>query len=637
MSKNIVQASTFYLAGSGVIVGATSVVLTSFTDIYGNALSMADFGDTGYGTLEPDTTNEEAFTFTSVTTNANGTVTLGGVSTTLAKSPYTATSGLVRAHAGGTKMVITDTAAFWNTFANTANQNTFADVQTFNVPSVQATDPTSSTQVANKHYVDVTAVAGAPNASTTVKGIIELATQAETDARTATGGTGASLVIPTTTVRSTLHSDYAADTGSANAYAIAPSPAITAYTVGQQLSFKATNTNTTTSTLNVNSLGTKTIKRPTGSDLVANDIVSGQIVSVEYDGTNFQMISPSSNTLTSTANITSTSYTFTAAEAITQGAPVAAGYYQSDGGVKLDTKTTSNGSGTSVSFGITVANNPNRIVVVFLSALGTISNVQLDGVAMTAIDTVGVQGSLGGAGAWYTIAPSAAAHTVTATIGSAVSWTAAAYSYYNVNQSTPIDAHNVNGDASGSNKARTITPGSIGCLAMGWIGTGANGGSSSYTTTSVPNNQSAPTNGFSSLLVGDNGHATSTASQSFTFTGTGGSNPGAGYGALTLKPATTASLDYVVNANSANAVSYTTPTSTAFRSQAFIGFAVSTVSTGQSLVVTTGGIATGLSGLTPLAQYYLNDTNGTIGTSPGTNSRKVGIAVDTTNIAVTNI
>ena len=127
-----VQTNTLYLAGSGVIVGATSIALTTLTDIYGNTLTMADFGTKGYGTLEPDTTNEEAFTFTGVVANANGTYTLTGVKTALAKSPYTETSGLVRAHAGGTKVVITDNVAFWNTFANKANDETITGTWTFN-------------------------------------------------------------------------------------------------------------------------------------------------------------------------------------------------------------------------------------------------------------------------------------------------------------------------------------------------------------------------------------------------------------------------------------------------------------------------------------------------------------------------
>ena len=178
MSKKYVQTNNFYLAGSGVVIGATSIVLTSFTDIYGNVLTMSDFGSLGHITLEPDSTNEESATFSGVTANANGTYTLTGVKTALAKYPYTETSGLVRSHSGGTKVVVSDTTTFWNTFGNKENANTWDDVQTFSVPAVQATQPTASSQVANKAYVDGVAIAGAAKATDSVYGIAKLSTAA---------------------------------------------------------------------------------------------------------------------------------------------------------------------------------------------------------------------------------------------------------------------------------------------------------------------------------------------------------------------------------------------------------------------------------------------------------------------------
>jgi len=81
------------------------------------------------------------------------------------------------------------------------------------------------------------------------------------------------------------------DTGSANAYAIALTPAVTAYVAGQVFHFKAGNTNTGASTLNVNALGTKNIKKRNDQDPAAGDIEEDAIISVIYDGTSFQMIS----------------------------------------------------------------------------------------------------------------------------------------------------------------------------------------------------------------------------------------------------------------------------------------------------------------------------------------------------------
>lgn len=88
---------------------------------------------------------------------------------------------------------------------------------------------------------------------------------------------------------------YAADTGAADVYAMALSPAITAYVAGQRFSFKATNANTGASTLNVNTVGAKNILKHNDVALASGDIEAGQIVEVEYDGTSFQMLSQLGN------------------------------------------------------------------------------------------------------------------------------------------------------------------------------------------------------------------------------------------------------------------------------------------------------------------------------------------------------
>lgn len=56
------------------------------------------------------------------------------------------------------------------------------------------------------------------------------------------------------------YANYAADTGSANAYAVAPVPALSAYAAGQVVILKPANAVTGASTINVNALGAKAIK-----------------------------------------------------------------------------------------------------------------------------------------------------------------------------------------------------------------------------------------------------------------------------------------------------------------------------------------------------------------------------------------
>jgi hypothetical protein len=83
----------------------------------------------------------------------------------------------------------------------------------------------------------------------------------------------------------------ATDTGTANTYVIALTPAITAYAAGQEITFKAGAASTTASTLNVNTLGAKALKKLHDQDIASGDIETGSIVTAVYDGTNFQVTS----------------------------------------------------------------------------------------------------------------------------------------------------------------------------------------------------------------------------------------------------------------------------------------------------------------------------------------------------------
>jgi hypothetical protein len=97
-----------------------------------------------------------------------------------------------------------------------------------------------------------------------------------------------------------------ASTGSANAYVLTPSVALAAYVTGERYSFRSNFANTGSATLNISALGAKTIKKLVGAaktTLAANDIISAQPVTVEYDGTDMIMVTPTGNegTVTSVA------------------------------------------------------------------------------------------------------------------------------------------------------------------------------------------------------------------------------------------------------------------------------------------------------------------------------------------------
>lgn len=82
--------------------------------------------------------------------------------------------------------------------------------------------------------------------------------------------------------------------GTANAQTLTANRTLTYYD-GLTLSFEAGATNTTATTMNVNALGVKTIKRNDGTDLVSGSIVSGGIYTIVYETTAgvFYLLNPS--------------------------------------------------------------------------------------------------------------------------------------------------------------------------------------------------------------------------------------------------------------------------------------------------------------------------------------------------------
>ena len=94
------------------------------------------------------------------------------------------------------------------------------------------------------------------------------------------------------TVQAGAYANTLADTGAADAYVITPSPAITAYAAGQRFSFIAANASTGASTVNVSALGTKALEYQSVA-LTGAEIKATSTIVIEYDGTAFQMISPS--------------------------------------------------------------------------------------------------------------------------------------------------------------------------------------------------------------------------------------------------------------------------------------------------------------------------------------------------------
>ena len=124
MARKFLQLQEQYLAGAGAGIGDTTVILKSFKQIDGTDITdmSAVFGDRAYATIEPGKgTREEQIVFTGITSNADGTVSLTGVSSVTMESPYTETPGLTKQHAGGVAFVITNTSGFYKDFITPQN------------------------------------------------------------------------------------------------------------------------------------------------------------------------------------------------------------------------------------------------------------------------------------------------------------------------------------------------------------------------------------------------------------------------------------------------------------------------------------------------------------------------------------
>jgi hypothetical protein len=106
------------------------------------------------------------------------------------------------------------------------------------------------------------------------------------------------------------YSNYVIDTGAVNAYiANYPTSIVTSSLIaGLRLQFKAANTNTGASTLNVQvnsvSIGSGSVRLSDGSALLANSIIANAIVDVQYDGTNFQVMNDPSGGAEIITNLT---------------------------------------------------------------------------------------------------------------------------------------------------------------------------------------------------------------------------------------------------------------------------------------------------------------------------------------------
>jgi hypothetical protein len=283
-------------------VGATTGTLTSGVDADGVQLPTGTYGFT----VDRSSSSKEHFT-----------ATLTGAALTdiktVTRGTGLGTAGLLREHRKGAEVIITDWVSLKRVVNLLDGTTSFDSATPLGYDGV-ATISTGN-QFATKTYVDSVAIAGAADSSTSTKGITKMSvapvsatspiavgqndpvvpTQAENDALVGNNtdiavGIGNKFVTQTGLQHNT--EKYAADAGANDTYVITLSPVPTSYTNGMVVHFKANTANTGAATLNVNSLGAKTIVKGVNTTLDDSDILASQFVTVIYDGTNFVLQNP---------------------------------------------------------------------------------------------------------------------------------------------------------------------------------------------------------------------------------------------------------------------------------------------------------------------------------------------------------
>lgn len=155
----------------------TSFYGLDIKDINGNYLSMTDFGTIGYMTINPTSPYAEIVSFTGCVYQGDGTTLFTGVTRgLLAIDPYT-TGGTAYAHSPNDSLVFSINPQMLDAFVQKGQDATITGTFTFlytKMPRASATvtyGVGSDLWFATKEYVDGVATAGAPNASTSTKGI----------------------------------------------------------------------------------------------------------------------------------------------------------------------------------------------------------------------------------------------------------------------------------------------------------------------------------------------------------------------------------------------------------------------------------------------------------------------------------
>lgn len=312
-------------------------------------------------------------------------------------------------------------------------------------------------------------------------------------------------------------------------------------------------------------------------------------------------------------------FTFTMAAGATMSANTPVYEALSASSIAYDNSAEIENVATGFNLSLTVGTAGNAVVlgtVTCPSAVATGITATFGGSSMTLLKDSTIPSTSGHQYVYIITNPTTGGANFSASYTGGTTCQAAAASYTGVVQSTTPDAMVTATGSSGTTFSGSVTTVANGAWVVSLMG-GASGsavtGGTNFTRRT----------GFEHNVIGDtNGQITPAGSVSVSATG---SSQNWSLVMVSLAPITGPQFTLF---NTSSAASGT--------ANGFLGFLTAGVSSGATATVQVGGILSGFSGLSQDSFYYLNDTTGTIGTSAGTVTRKVGIAVTTTSLLITN-
>lgn len=331
---------------------------------------------------------------------------------------------------------------------------------------------------------------------------------------------------------------------------------------------------------------------------------------------NFAELQASGNSLTG----------YVAAETLAVGDPVVA-YFTQTAPIAYETKGTwaQSAAGGTVTQSLTCGSGSNRLLVVFIMTFGTAPSPTYGGTAMTLNGSGGVGGGQT-VYCYYLYAPATGANNLVYSNNAGNNTSGIFYQVTGSHQSA-IDSLYSNGSGTFGAQSTTVTPTQDASFLL-FACCSDQAGSTPNTLVNIGDNQQTQASGVGARFVGGTSGVIA-PKQAFTVT----SNSSYHLGVLVR----------AINAPTYGAAAKTSASSptagaaTANKYSSFLGFITAITGggvAGTAVTIQTGGVVSGLSGLVPMATYYLSNTSGTLSLTAGTNSKKIGVATSTTSLMI---